>query len=100
CYDWSYQAEKEPAKFTLMAITSSSSSSDNDVPSCSKACSKAYAQLHSQYDKLTNDFRKSQFDVLSYQAGYFSSEIDSESLSPSSPSDRLKPSGGYHAVPL
>nr|GFB97595.1 hypothetical protein [Tanacetum cinerariifolium] len=37
CYDWSYQAEKEPANFTLMAITSSSSSSDNDVPSCSKA---------------------------------------------------------------
>nr|GEV36766.1 hypothetical protein [Tanacetum cinerariifolium] len=39
------------------------------VPSCSKACSKAYAQLHSQYDKLTDDFRKSQFDVISYQTG-------------------------------
>nr|GEX86849.1 histidine kinase-, DNA gyrase B-, and HSP90-like ATPase family protein [Tanacetum cinerariifolium] len=31
--------------------------------------------------------------------GYFSSESDCESLSPSSPSDRLQPSGGYHAVP-
>nr|GEX39801.1 hypothetical protein [Tanacetum cinerariifolium] len=31
--------------------------------------------------------------------GYFSLESDSESLSPSSPSDRLQPSGGYHAVP-
>nr|GEX64355.1 hypothetical protein [Tanacetum cinerariifolium] len=29
CYDWSYQAEEEPANFALMAITSSSSSSDN-----------------------------------------------------------------------
>nr|GEW63277.1 hypothetical protein [Tanacetum cinerariifolium] len=47
-YDWSYQAEDE-------------------VPSCSKACSKAYAQLHTQYDKLTDKFRKSQFDVISYQ---------------------------------
>nr|GFA30263.1 ribonuclease H-like domain-containing protein [Tanacetum cinerariifolium] len=28
-YDWSYQAEDEPANFALMAITSSSSSSDN-----------------------------------------------------------------------
>nr|GEZ67452.1 hypothetical protein [Tanacetum cinerariifolium] len=28
-YDWSYQAEEEPANFTLTAITSSSSSSDN-----------------------------------------------------------------------
>nr|GEX47609.1 hypothetical protein [Tanacetum cinerariifolium] len=65
----SRRSEDEPANFAFMAITSSSSSSDNEVPSCSKACSKAYAQLHSQYDKLTDDFRKSQFDVLSYQAG-------------------------------
>nr|GEV10350.1 ribonuclease H-like domain-containing protein [Tanacetum cinerariifolium] len=67
-------APEEPANFALMTITSSSSSSDNEVPSCSKACSKAYAQLHSQYDKLTNDFQKSQFDVLSYQAGLESIE--------------------------
>nr|GFC46125.1 hypothetical protein [Tanacetum cinerariifolium] len=31
CYDWSYQTEEEPANFALMAITSSSSSSDNEV---------------------------------------------------------------------
>nr|GFB30592.1 hypothetical protein [Tanacetum cinerariifolium] len=31
--------------------------------------------------------------------GYFSSESGCESLSPSSPSDRLQPSGGYHVVP-
>nr|GEY59705.1 hypothetical protein [Tanacetum cinerariifolium] len=67
-YDWSYQAEEEPANLALMAF-SSSSSFDNEVPSCSKACSKAYAQLHSQYDKLTDDFCKSQFDVISYQTG-------------------------------
>nr|GEY79046.1 reverse transcriptase domain-containing protein [Tanacetum cinerariifolium] len=30
-YDWSYQAEEEPAKFALMAIPSSSSVSDNEV---------------------------------------------------------------------
>nr|GEY67708.1 hypothetical protein [Tanacetum cinerariifolium] len=45
CYDWSYQGEEKPANFSLMDITSSSSSSDNKVPSSSKACSKAYAQL-------------------------------------------------------
>nr|GEV63000.1 ribonuclease H-like domain-containing protein [Tanacetum cinerariifolium] len=73
-YDWSYKAEEEPANFALMAFSPSSSSSDKEVPSCSKACSKAYAQLHSQYDKLTDDFRKSQFDVLSYQAGLESVE--------------------------
>nr|GEV06331.1 ribonuclease H-like domain-containing protein [Tanacetum cinerariifolium] len=73
-YDWSYQAEEEPANYALMAFSSSSSSSDNEVPSCLKACSKAYAQLHSQYDKLTDDFRKSQFDVISYQTGLESVE--------------------------
>nr|GEZ44685.1 hypothetical protein [Tanacetum cinerariifolium] len=173
----SYQAEEEPANFALMAIKSSSSSSDNEVQSCSKA----YDQLHSQYDKQTVEFHKSQIVVLSYQAGlesvearlvvykqnesileeninllknevqardnvlvtlkqkpnqaekekddlklkfnkfqtsykslttllasqtndkqglgYFSSESDSESLSPSYPSDRLQPNGRYNVVP-
>nr|GEV75417.1 putative ribonuclease H-like domain-containing protein [Tanacetum cinerariifolium] len=40
----SYQADEEPANYALMAFSSSSSSSYNEVPSCSKACSKAYAQ--------------------------------------------------------
>nr|GEV67392.1 hypothetical protein [Tanacetum cinerariifolium] len=40
-YDWIYQAEEEPANFALMAFLASSSSSDTEVPSCSKACSKA-----------------------------------------------------------
>nr|GEZ11165.1 hypothetical protein [Tanacetum cinerariifolium] len=63
-YDWSFQAEEEPTNYDLMAFTSSSSSSsDNKVASCSKSCTKAYATLQSHYDKLTNDLRKSQFDV-------------------------------------
>nr|GEZ60410.1 putative ribonuclease H-like domain-containing protein [Tanacetum cinerariifolium] len=172
---------EEPTNYALMALTSSSSSFNNEVQSCSQACSKAYVQLHSQYDKLTNDFHKSQFDVISGQAGlesvearllvykqnesvleenikllnievqlrdtalvtftqklekaeqerddlklklekfqtssknitelldlqtnekyglgYFSSESDYESCSPSSLSDRSQTSSGYHAVP-
>nr|GEW57515.1 hypothetical protein [Tanacetum cinerariifolium] len=69
-YDWRFQAEDEPTNYALMAFTSSSSSSsDNEVASCSKACTKAYATLQSYYDKLTNDLRKSQFDVISYKTG-------------------------------
>nr|GFC69996.1 hypothetical protein [Tanacetum cinerariifolium] len=58
-YDWSYQTEEEPTNFALIAFSSSSlnSSSDNELSSCSKACSKAYYQLKSQYDKLTENFR-------------------------------------------
>nr|GEY97672.1 hypothetical protein [Tanacetum cinerariifolium] len=75
-YDWSYQAEEELINFALMAFTSSSSnsSSDNEVSSCSKACSKAYSQLQTQYDTLTENFCKSQFDVISYQTGLESVE--------------------------
>nr|GEY74275.1 hypothetical protein [Tanacetum cinerariifolium] len=67
-YDQSYQAKEEPTNYALMPF-SSNSSSDNEVPSCSKACSKAYAQLNTQYDKLTDEFRKSQFNVFLYQTG-------------------------------
>nr|GEV95623.1 hypothetical protein [Tanacetum cinerariifolium] len=57
-----------------MAFSSSSSSSDNGVPSCSRSCSIAYDQSHSQYDKLTIKFCKSQINVLSYQAALESVE--------------------------
>nr|GEU57378.1 hypothetical protein [Tanacetum cinerariifolium] len=60
---------EEPTNYALMAFSSSSSSSGNEVVSCSKACTKAYATLQSHYDKLTADYRKSQFDVISYQTG-------------------------------
>nr|GEX37986.1 putative ribonuclease H-like domain-containing protein [Tanacetum cinerariifolium] len=51
-YDWSFQAEEEPTNYALMAFTSSSSSSsDNEVASCSKACTKAYDTLHSETDE-------------------------------------------------
>nr|GEW24304.1 hypothetical protein [Tanacetum cinerariifolium] len=69
-YEWSFQVEEEPTNYVLMAFTSSSSSSfDNEVASCYKDCTKAYATLQSHYDKLTNDLRKSQFGVISYKTG-------------------------------
>nr|GEV36655.1 ribonuclease H-like domain-containing protein [Tanacetum cinerariifolium] len=74
-YDWSFQAEEKPANYALMAFTSLISSIfENEVVSCSKACTKAYATLQSHYDKLTNEFRKSQFDVISYKTGLESVE--------------------------
>nr|GEW82888.1 hypothetical protein [Tanacetum cinerariifolium] len=68
-------AKEEPTNYALVAFTSSSSSSsDNEVASCSKACTKAYATLQSHNDKLTNDLRKSQSDVISYKTGLESVE--------------------------
>nr|GEU56133.1 ribonuclease H-like domain-containing protein [Tanacetum cinerariifolium] len=84
-YDWSFQADEEPTNYALMAFTSSSSSSsDNEVAPCSKACSKAYATLQSHDDKLTIDFRKSQFDVLSYKLAAASLNSFNSSLTASS----------------
>nr|GFC62844.1 hypothetical protein [Tanacetum cinerariifolium] len=126
-YDWSYQAEEEPTNFALMAFSSSSSnsSSDYEVLTCTKACSKAYSKLQTQYDTLAEQFRKSQFDVMSYQTGldqtsnkaglwynskvfthamfdcdnYYSSDSDNDNWPPSNLYDRFVPSGRYHDVP-
>nr|GFB55153.1 hypothetical protein [Tanacetum cinerariifolium] len=61
-YDWSYQAKEEPTNFALMAFSSSSSNSsfDCEVLTCTKACSKAYSQLKTQYDTLIENFPPSQ----------------------------------------
>nr|GFC77567.1 hypothetical protein [Tanacetum cinerariifolium] len=121
-YDWSFQADEEPTNYALLAFTSSSSSSsDNEVAPCSKACSKAYTTLQSHYDKLTVDFRKSQFDVLSYKSGLrkkfekakkerdeFKQTLEkfqtslknlNNSVHTSLLHDRYKSGKGYHAVP-
>nr|GEV87729.1 reverse transcriptase domain-containing protein [Tanacetum cinerariifolium] len=77
-YDWSFQADEEPTNYALMAYASSGSStssgSDNEVAPCLKACSKSYATLQTYYDNLTVEFRKSQFDVLSYKTSLESVE--------------------------
>ncbi|GJS91451.1 ribonuclease H-like domain-containing protein [Tanacetum coccineum] len=73
----SYQAEEEqPTNYALMAFTSSGSSSslDFEVYSCSKSCVTAYATLKEQYDSLSSDYRKSQFNLVSYKAGLESIE--------------------------
>ncbi|GJT48962.1 hypothetical protein Tco_0975119 [Tanacetum coccineum] len=59
-----------------MAYTSSgsSSSSDSEVDFCSKSCIKAYATLKEQYDSLSSDYKKSQFNLVSYKAGLQSVE--------------------------
>nr|GEU66309.1 hypothetical protein [Tanacetum cinerariifolium] len=76
-YDWSYQAEEEIlTNYAFMAHTSSrsSSSSKSEVDSSSNSCMKAYDNLKEQYDSLTLDYKKSQYNLLSYKAGLQSVE--------------------------
>nr|GEZ11015.1 hypothetical protein [Tanacetum cinerariifolium] len=79
-YDWSYQAEEEPANYALMDFLSSSF--DNET---NKKTGLGY---NSQV------FTRAMFDC----DDYFSSESDCESWPPSSLYDRFQPSGGYHVV--
>ncbi|GJR23203.1 retrovirus-related pol polyprotein from transposon TNT 1-94 [Tanacetum coccineum] len=58
----------------LVRRLGSSSSSDSEVDSCSKSCVKVYATLKEQYDSLSSDYKKSQFNLVSYKAGLESVE--------------------------
>ncbi|GKA95524.1 hypothetical protein Tco_0817562 [Tanacetum coccineum] len=114
-YDWSYQAEEvHPTNYALMAHTSSESSSSlvSEVDSCSKSCVKAYATLKEQYDSLSSDYKKSQFNLVSYKAGLESVEarlahykkneaVFEESINVLNLEEynKSKSDKGYHAVP-
>ncbi|GKA55054.1 hypothetical protein Tco_0754003 [Tanacetum coccineum] len=78
-----------------MAFTSSesSSSSDSKVDSYSKTCVKAYATLKEQYDSLSSDYKKSQFNLVSYKAASLAVE-SFVNLTDKTGSDK-----GYHSVP-
>nr|GEV51336.1 hypothetical protein [Tanacetum cinerariifolium] len=86
--DWRFQADEKPTNYALNAFTSScSSSSDNEVAPCSKACSKAYGYDNQVFNSTVFDY-----DEL------ISSESDI--IIPTSPvHDRYKSGEGYHVVP-
>ncbi|GJR46674.1 uncharacterized mitochondrial protein-like protein [Tanacetum coccineum] len=75
-YELATKLKRASINFALMAHTSlgSSSSSDSEVDSCSKSCVKAYATLKEQYDSLSSDYKRSQFNLVSYKAGLESVE--------------------------
>ncbi|GKC17066.1 putative ribonuclease H-like domain-containing protein, partial [Tanacetum coccineum] len=77
-YDWSFQAEEGITNFVLMAYTSqgssSSSSSDSEVHTCSKDCFKSYETLQKQYDQQREALNKSNLEIIGYQMGLESLE--------------------------
>nr|GFB49286.1 hypothetical protein [Tanacetum cinerariifolium] len=83
-YDWSYQAEEGPTKFTLMAFSSSGSSS-SDIET-----GLGYDSLLNERD-LTN---KSDVFESAPDSSVNESEEDNKQAN-----DRYKAGKGYHAVP-
>nr|GEV68559.1 ribonuclease H-like domain-containing protein [Tanacetum cinerariifolium] len=49
--DCSRHVEEDTQNFAMMAYSSSNSSSDNEVQSCSKTCAESYARLKKLYDE-------------------------------------------------
>ncbi|GKD25257.1 hypothetical protein Tco_1231471 [Tanacetum coccineum] len=77
-YDWSFQVEEGITNFSLMAYTSqgssSLSSSDSKVHTCSKYCLKSYEALQKQYDQQRKALNKSNLEIIGYQIGLESLE--------------------------
>ncbi|GJY32797.1 ribonuclease H-like domain-containing protein [Tanacetum coccineum] len=77
-YDWSFQADEGITNIALMAYTSqgssSLSSSDSLVHTCSKDCLKSYETLQKQYDQQREALKKSNLEIIGYQIGLESLE--------------------------
>ncbi|GJT80040.1 hypothetical protein Tco_1054382 [Tanacetum coccineum] len=91
----------------LVRRIGSSSSSDSEVDSCSKSCVKAYATLKEQYDSLSSDYKRSQFNLVSYKVGLgynaaspaVESFVNSSVILEYQENNKSKSDKGYHAVP-
>ncbi|GJV63098.1 hypothetical protein Tco_1473926 [Tanacetum coccineum] len=72
------KAEEGITNFALMAYTSqgssSSSSSDSEVHTCTKDCLKSYETLQKQYDQQREALKKSNLEIIGYQMGLESLE--------------------------
>ncbi|GJZ14702.1 ribonuclease H-like domain-containing protein [Tanacetum coccineum] len=95
----------------------SSSSLDSEVDSCSKSCVNAYATLKEQYDSLSSDYKRSQFNLVSYKAVKFKTGLGYNAASSTAATPAVesfvnsfemlvnqeykksKSDKGYHAVP-
>nr|GEW88254.1 hypothetical protein [Tanacetum cinerariifolium] len=65
---------KDTTSNALVSYSSSSSSSDTEVSTCSKDYLKSYETLNKHYDNIKKDFNKSQLNLGSYKAGLESVE--------------------------
>ncbi|GKB91951.1 hypothetical protein Tco_0964223 [Tanacetum coccineum] len=76
-YDWSDQAEEGPTNFTLMAYSSTSSSTNYEVSNdsnCCSSCLECVKDLKEQNEQLVKDLRTARISVVSYKTGLESVE--------------------------
>nr|GEW19337.1 ribonuclease H-like domain, Gag-pre-integrase domain protein [Tanacetum cinerariifolium] len=64
--DWSGHVEEDAQNYAMMAYSSSNSSSDNDVKSCSKTCEESYARLKKLYDEQRDKLGDASVKITAY----------------------------------
>nr|GEY39154.1 hypothetical protein [Tanacetum cinerariifolium]GEY75807.1 hypothetical protein [Tanacetum cinerariifolium]GEY77047.1 hypothetical protein [Tanacetum cinerariifolium] len=93
-YEWSFQAKEEPTNYALMAFTSlSSSSSDNEIASCSKACiNQEKGRYHAVPPPYTGTFMPPKPDLVFHDAPNVNETVHTAfnvELSPTTPDKDL-----------
>nr|GFD10318.1 ribonuclease H-like domain-containing protein [Tanacetum cinerariifolium] len=64
--DWSGHVEEDAQNYAMMAYSSSNSSSDNEVKSCSKTCEESYARLKKLYDEQRDKLGDASVEITAY----------------------------------
>nr|GEZ08661.1 hypothetical protein [Tanacetum cinerariifolium] len=111
-YDWSFQAEDEPANYALMAFSSSSSSSNNEKAEQERDDLKFKLEKFQTSSRNLTELLASQTNAktgLGYNSHIFTRAMfdcddylslrSDESLPPSPIYDRYQSGNGYHVVP-
>nr|GEW95006.1 hypothetical protein [Tanacetum cinerariifolium] len=64
--DWSGHVEEDTQNYAMMSYSSSNSSFDNEVKSCSKACEESYARLKKLYDEQRDKLGDASVEITAY----------------------------------
>nr|GEU55283.1 hypothetical protein [Tanacetum cinerariifolium] len=64
--DWSGHVKKDAQNYAMIAYSSSNSSSDNEVKSCSKACKESYTRLKKLYDDQRDKLGDASIEITAY----------------------------------
>nr|GEV31114.1 hypothetical protein [Tanacetum cinerariifolium] len=64
--DWFGHVEDDTQNFVMMAYSSSNSSFDNEVQSCSKTCAESYARLKKLYDEQRDKLSVASVEITAY----------------------------------
>nr|GEY09536.1 hypothetical protein [Tanacetum cinerariifolium] len=84
--DWSGHVEEDAQNYAMIAYSSSTLGSDNEVKSCSKTCEESYARLKKLYDEQRDKLGDASIEITAYtfalkKSVFMNKESDLENIS-------------------